>query len=108
MNEIERVCRLVGNLEAVELERWIGERWVLPSREGEEGAYVFQEVDIARVQLIAGLKRELAIDEEAMPVVLNLLDQLYDLRRRIKAVRAALDTLPEDMRAAIARHLEGE
>lgn len=106
MSELERVCRLIGDLEIDELERWIGESWVLPTREG--GAYVFHEVDIARVRLISGLKRECAIDEEAMPVVLGLLDQLYALRRRLKAMTAALDALPPDLRAAITKRLEGE
>lgn len=106
MSDIERVCRLIGGLEAAELERWIGESWVLPVREG--GAYVFHEVDVARVRLIVDLKRDLAIDEEAMPVVLGLLDQLYALRRRLKAMTAALDALPDELREAIAKRLEGE
>lgn len=103
MSEIERICGLVG-LEVEELEHWIGESWVLPAREG--GTYVFHEVDVARVRLIAGLKHELQIDEDAMPVVLGLLDQLYALRRRLKAMNAALDALPAELRQEIARRLE--
>lgn len=103
MSEIERVCRIVGDVEAADLERWIEESWVLPAREG--GSYVFQEVDVARVRLIVNLRRDCAIDEEAMPVVLGLLDQLYALRRQLKAITAALEALPPDLREAIARRL---
>ncbi|MGH7091253.1 MAG: chaperone modulator CbpM [Stellaceae bacterium] len=105
MSELDRVCGLVG-LEVEELERWIGESWVLPAREG--GAYVFHEVDVARVRLIAGLTHELQIDEDAMPVVLGLLDQLYALRRRLKGMAAALAALPPELRQEIARRLEKE
>jgi chaperone modulatory protein CbpM len=109
MSEIERVCRLVGDIEVAELERWIGESWVLPTREGEgESAYVFHDVDVARVRLIVNLRRDCAIDDDAMPMVLNLLDQLYALRRRMRSMRAAVDALPSELRAALARQIEGE
>jgi chaperone modulatory protein CbpM len=105
MTGVDAVCRLYG-LEVRELERWIGESWVLP--EGSAGAYVFEEVDVARVRLIVELRRDLAIDDQAMPVVLHLLDQLYALRRRMKAMSAALDDLPADLREAIAQRLGTE
>ena len=106
---IEAVCALIGDIEERELERWIGESWVLPERARE--GFVFHEVDVARVRLIVELRRDLAIDDEAMPVVLGLLDQLYALRGRLKAITAAMDALPPDLRAALALRLgdnEGE
>ena len=106
MITIDAVCRLVGNLEVVELERWISEEWVLPGREG--GVYVFHDIDVARVRLIVEMKRDLAIEESAMPVVLHLLDQLYATRRRLKALTSALDELPPEVRAAVTARLQGE
>jgi chaperone modulatory protein CbpM len=107
MTDIVAVCTLFTGLEVREVERWIGEAWVLPDTAG--GTYVFHDVDIARVRLIVELRQDMAIDDEAMPVVLNLLDQVYALRRRLKRVAAALDTLPPDLRAAITERLgEGE
>jgi len=79
---------------------------VLP--EAGAAGYVFHEVDVARVRLIVEMKRELALDEEAIPLVLRLLDQLYALRRRLKAVTAALDTLPPELRAAVMAQIEGQ
>jgi len=105
MTGIDAVCRICG-LEVRELEHWIAESWVLPG--GSAGAYVFEEVDVARVRLIVELRHDLVIDDEAMPVVLHLLDQLYALRRRMKAMSAALDELPPDLRTAIAARLGGE
>ncbi|HXQ50130.1 MAG TPA: chaperone modulator CbpM [Stellaceae bacterium] len=103
MIDIEAVCVMIGDLQAQEVERWIGESWVRPESSG--GGYVFHEIDVARVRLIVELRRDLEIDDAAMPVVLNLLDQLYALRRRMKAVTAAIETLPPDLRAAIAQRL---
>lgn len=104
MTDILTVCTLVGDLQVTEVQRWIAEAWVLP--EQADGVYVFHEIDVARVRLIVELRRDMAIDDEAMPVVLNLLDQLYALRRRLKLATAALDALPPDLRAAIAARLE--
>jgi len=100
MISFEAVCHLV-RLEPVELERWIAERWVLPESEGS--TYVFSDLDVARVQLIVELRRDLAVGEDAMPVVLRLLDQLYATRRRMRALLRALETLPEEHRAAVLR-----
>jgi chaperone modulatory protein CbpM len=105
MIDFDAVVRLIAGLQAEELRRWIAESWVRP--ESGEGGYVFYEVDIARVRLILELRDELAIDEEAMPVVLNLLDQVYALRRRLRAVAEAVEAQPEEIRAALRAGLGG-
>jgi chaperone modulatory protein CbpM len=99
MISFEAVIRVVGGLNEAELRHWIAERWVRPES-GAEG-YIFAEVDVARVQLIHELRYELAIDEEAMPVVLQLLDQVYTLRRRLRLTLDAIDAQPAEIRAAI-------
>jgi chaperone modulatory protein CbpM len=103
MTSVHVVCELIGDLEVSELERWVVERWVLPER--SEDSYVFQEIDVARVRLIVELRRELAIDDEAMPVVLGLLDQVYALRRRLKGIAVALAALPPELRSVIEARL---
>ena len=100
---IEALIRLVGDVEEVEVRHWIAEQWVRPES-GAQG-FVFHEVDVARVRLIRELRYELAIDEEAMPVVLQLLDQVYSLRRRLRALSEALDEQPEAVREAVRARL---
>ncbi len=104
MIEFEAVLHEVVGLEAVELERWIRARWVLPER--TDGGYYFHEIDMARIQLIAELRRDLLINDEAMPVVLNLLDQVYALRNRLKSLAAAVDALPSDLQELLRTHLK--
>ncbi len=103
MMSFDAVIRLIGGLGDEELRRWIAERWVRPES-GAEG-YVFQEVDVARVQLIYELRHDLAIDEEALPVVLRLLDQVYALRRRLKLLHEAIETQPEAVRRGLSARL---
>ena len=103
MISFEAVIRLIGGVGDDELRRWIEERWVRPES-GAQG-YVFHEVDVARVRLIRELRYELLIDEEAMPVVLQLLDQVYSLRRRLRLVRDAIAAQPEELRRGLLAQL---
>jgi chaperone modulatory protein CbpM len=104
MIEFEAVLHEVEGLEAVELDRWIRARWVLPER--TDGGYYFHEIDIARIHLIAELRHDMLINDEAMPVVLNLLDQVYALRNRMKSLAAAVDRLPTDLQELFRTHLK--
>ncbi len=101
---------LVANeagLDRVTIEHWIAQGWVRP-REGG-GGWVFDEIDIARLHLIRALRHDYRIQEEALPVVLGLLDQLYDSRRRLRRLCHALArTAPPELRAALREAMLGE
>lgn len=99
MIAFDAVLHEVKGLDAVELEQWIEARWVLPER--TPGGYFFHDIDVARVHLIVELRHELLIDAEAMPVVLNLLDQVYALRNRLGAIVAAIESLPPETQARL-------
>lgn len=99
----ESLLNEIGALDAAELTAWIDNGWVRP--EGEPGAWLFREVDVARIRLIVEIRHDLAIDAEAMPVVLSLLDQLYGLRRELGALCGAVAAQPEATRQAIAAAL---
>lgn len=89
------------------LQLWIERHWVLPAMNAG-GEYSFGDADVARVRLIAELQSDLAIDDEAIEVVLPLLDRVYGLRRRLKTVLAAVAELPEPQRTRILERLAGE
>jgi len=90
-------------LERRDLTRWMENRWVLPERHA--GTWVFHEVDIARVELIIGIRRDFAIDDEAMGLVLALLDQVYGMRRQMRRLCDAVAGQPQDVQDAIRRAL---
>jgi chaperone modulatory protein CbpM len=98
----ELVGRFAG-LEARELARWVENRWVLPER--RPNTWIFHDVDVARVELILEIRNEFAIDDDALALVLSLLDQVYELRRQLGRLCDALAVQPLDIRAAIKRAL---
>jgi chaperone modulatory protein CbpM len=103
MIALDELLGRVRGLEREDLMRWVENRWVLPER--RDRTLVFHEVDIARVELILEIRQEFAIDEEALPLVLGLLDQVYGLRRQLRRVCDALATQPEEVQAAVRRAL---
>jgi chaperone modulatory protein CbpM len=100
---LDELTRRFAALDSVELGRWIENRWILPDEAG--GRWLFHEVDIARVELILEIRREFAVDDEAMALVLGLLDQLYSLRRQMRRLCDALECQPPEIRAAIRQAL---
>jgi len=87
-----------------EVTGWIRQSWVLPIE--EDGALLFDEVDRARIKLIVELRRDLEVNDEAIPVVLRLLDQVYGLRRTLDDLRQGIMGLSEEARAELQAKLQ--
>ncbi len=92
-------------IEVDQLTIWIDRRWVRPIQ--LEGEPAFDEADLARLRMIVDFSRDLAIDEDSMPVVLDLLDRLHAARTRLRAVLRAIAELPEPMQSAIVERIIG-
>jgi chaperone modulatory protein CbpM len=88
---------------ASELHAWIEQNWVLPVE--KEGDFLFDETDVARVKLIAELRNDLGVNEDAIPVVLRLLDQVYSLRRALADLNEAIQELPESAQDQLRDYL---
>ena len=73
--------------------------WIRPGGQGD--AEGFTEADMARAALIRDLEDKLGFDEEQVPVLLNLIDQIHGLRAELKTMLEALDDLPEEVRATV-------
>ena len=103
MIALEELLDRFAGLDRRELTRWVENRWVLPER--RERTWIFHEIDVARVELIIEVRREFAIDDEALSLMLGLLDQVYDLRRQLGRLCDALAAQPPEIQAAVKRAL---
>lgn len=99
----DELIRRFAELDGAELGRWVENRWILPDQ--ADGHWLFHEVDIARVELILEIRHEFAVDDEAMSLMLNLLDQLYSMRRQMRRLCDALECQPPEVREAIRKAL---
>jgi len=99
MANFEEVVRAVDGLMEAELQRFVDEAWVSPRQ--EPAGWHFSELDQARVRLIVELRRDLAVEEETLPLVLSLLDRVYGLRRHMRLLLQAVEAQPPEVREAI-------
>ena len=69
------------DIEAVEA--WIEIGWLSPPQnDGGE----LSEIDLARAHLIHDLKHNLGVNDDGVPIILDLIDQLHGLRRAMRAL----------------------
>jgi chaperone modulatory protein CbpM len=99
MMRIDDLVAAISSLQRGDLEAWIREALVVPRQ--EEGALLFTDMDCARVRLICTLHYELEIDADTLPVVLSLVDQLYDARQRLLSLTAAVTAQDKNVQTAI-------
>jgi chaperone modulatory protein CbpM len=94
----------LADLGEPELTAWIERGWVRPEQAGTDP--VLHDIDIARIRLIHDLRSLMRIEDETIPLVLSLLDQVYDLRAGLRAVLRAVEAQPEPVREAILGALD--
>ena len=93
------VVTVVEIITVRELRGWVQAGWIVPAI-GQSGP-VFDEMDVARVRLVCELRGDLDVPDEAVPLVLSLLDQVHGLRREMRSLAKAVDAQPENVRAAV-------
>lgn len=93
------VVATVHRVQLQELRLWVQEGWVRPA-EGDNGP-VFDELDVARIQLVCDLRKDMSLPTDAVPVVLSLLDQIHGLRRELRVLAEAVDAQSEETRRKI-------
>lgn len=94
----------VQHVTVTRLRVWVRQGWIRPARPAGPAAEPpsgFTEADLARAALIRDLEDTLGFDEEQVPVLLNLIDQIHGLRAELKTVLEALEGLPEDARKRV-------
>jgi len=99
MISFDDLVAAVPTLQRSDLEIWIREELVVPRQEA--GTVLFVDMECARVRLICMLHYDLEIDEDALPLVLSLVDQLYDTRQRLLSLTAAVAAQDKNVQTAI-------
>jgi chaperone modulatory protein CbpM len=94
---------LAARLEATALEAWVEAGWLAPRR--DEEAADFSDADLARARLIRDLQHDMGVNEEAMPIILDLIDQVHGLRQMLREVATAVCVQPGETRQRIVAEI---
>jgi chaperone modulatory protein CbpM len=76
-----RAYLIEAQFDAQAVEYWIEAGWLLPLK---ADANRLSDVNLARAQLIFDLTANLGVNEEGVPVILDLIDQVHGLRRALR------------------------
>jgi chaperone modulatory protein CbpM len=86
---------LHARIEIEQLDKWVGAGWLIPRQNDTEKDY--SDVDLARAHLIRDLL-DLGVNDEGVPIVLDLVDQLHGMRRMVRELLAAIKTQQQEER----------
>jgi chaperone modulatory protein CbpM len=95
-------AEIIARLQGVTIERlrvWVQRGWVRPAQTGDKTH--FTHADIARAALVQDLQDLMGLDDETVPLVLKLIDQVHGLRRELKMLLEAVDQQPDAVREQI-------
>ncbi len=90
---------VIDDLDADQLERYIASGVVVPVQ-SDEGPR-FRELDLARLSLVVDLAQGYHLDEEALGLVLSLVDQVHGLKGDMRAMLDALAREPIETRTRL-------
>lgn len=101
MDQREFLLRARVASDAVDM--WVDAGWLAPG--GVRGEWTFSEIDLARTRLIQDLTGDFGVNDEGIPIILGLVDQLHGLRRMLSEVLVVLQAQPANARKRFAAEL---
>ena len=100
MKTIEEVLEMPqARIDRQTLEEYITREWLRPV--SHSSGWYFEDIDIARLELVCHLTQDINVNDEGMDVVLSLLDQLYSARSHVKKLHSAIAQQPAEVQMSI-------
>ncbi len=106
MMDLEGLLASISALRRDDLQSWIDAEMVLSH--GDIDAVRFTEMDCARVRLICTLYYDLDVAADTLPMIVSLIDQLYDARQRFHTLATAVVQQDAAVRKAILAAASGQ
>jgi chaperone modulatory protein CbpM len=97
------VLAAIGRLDRVRLTRFVRAEVIRPA--ASEGRVVYRRVDIARLELLCDLCDDFELDDNAVEIVMELVDQLHASRSDLVALMRALADESQEVRERVLRRL---
>jgi chaperone modulatory protein CbpM len=99
---LNELLQLHDRLTTMHVERWVA-RGLLRPTGGD--TWTFEQIDVARVRLLAELEGEIGFDDESVETIVGLVDQVHTLRNQLGLLARAIAEQPPATREAIAATL---
>lgn len=93
----------VGRLDRARLVRFVRSEVIRPADAG--GRMVFRRVDVARLELLCDLCDDFDLNDDALGLVMHLVDQLHGTRNDLRALMQALGDEPAEVKSRVQGRL---
>lgn len=102
----DQLIASVTRLTQTRLTAYVGQAYLCPAQ--SEDGLVYSPADLARAELICDLVEQFNLQDDALGVVLSLIDQLHGVRGELQRVMDAIDRQPSAIQAEIQAILAQE
>lgn len=99
----DEVIAAIRRLDRARLSRFLQAEVIRPADAG--GRMVYRQIDIARIELLCDLCDDFDFGDEALAMVMGLVDQLHGTRGDLRELMRALAQEPEEVRLRIMARL---
>lgn len=97
----EQAIAAVASLTRSQLISYVQAELVVPLQ--TDRGLLFRQIDIARLELLCELNEQFGLEEDALGVILSLIDQLHLVRSELRCVLDAIAQEPDDVRVRLER-----
>ncbi|ANT63433.1 MULTISPECIES: chaperone modulator CbpM [unclassified Salipiger] len=99
----EEVIAAVARLDRTRLSRFLRAEVIAPAE--TEGRAVYRQVDVARMELLCDLCDDFDLNDDALGLVMHLVDQLHGTRNDLRALMQALGDEPAEVKSRVQGRL---
>lgn len=105
MRKIEDIIQSIGiSIDEATVMTYIHLDWVRPTY--RDNTYYLEEIDIARIRLIYQFKEDMMIEDNAIDIILSLMDQLNGARDQLQVLCAAIGAQSASIQDSIQAFIE--
>jgi chaperone modulatory protein CbpM len=99
----EEALAAVAPLTRTQLVSFVQAEFIQPLH--TETGPIYRRVDLVRMELLCELSEHFNVDDDALGIIISLIDQLHDVRGELRAVLEAIETEPAEVRARLGKTL---
>jgi chaperone modulatory protein CbpM len=75
----------ITGIENDEFLTYLQNEWIIPADSSDDKEIIFDEEDRARAALIRELKEDFDVNDQSVPVILHLIDEIHSIRKKVSA-----------------------
>ena len=95
----DQVIAAIADLTPTRLVSYLEAELVIPLQTGN--GRMFRQIDLARLELLCELSDQFGLEEDALGVILSLIDQLHGVRSELRSVLDAIAQQPDEVRTRL-------